>query len=470
MRLLHLSWPHLAIRLARARSLGVPVTGPVILGGRPWDDGLVLDANEPARALGVRRGIALGQAHRLAPEAVFVPPDPAADAAAIEAALDALATFSPGISGPSDAADAAFGTLEVQLDGLEALWGPEPVLTGRIRAALEPLLPGMPRAGIAGTRFVAGLAAATGPGPAAVPLVIVPPGGERPFLAPYPAATLTHDPEVRGRLARFGLATIGQVAALPRSALAARFGSEAGSRLHARANGLETDPFVPRRAPERLCLALSLPDPVDGLEAVRFVVRRLAGALAAQLDARGLAAGRARLALRLDPTFRPGHLPLPGASLPALVVEQRLPEPSADAEALERLLVARLERTPPDSPVVRVELELLDATPAAGHQLALFAPQANASARLAWQLARLAVRYGEERVGGVALADPEAPLAESRWTWHPLAADGTPASQARVPVVTGRPARPAHVAGARPGHVSGARPHDARMPVTTHPR
>jgi hypothetical protein len=425
MRLLHLAWPHLALRLARERDPGIPAVGPLILGGRPWDDGVVLDASPAALALGVRRGIPLGRAHRLAPEAVFLPPDPAADAAAVEAALDALAAFSPGVAGPTDPADRAFGSLEIHVDGLEALWGPEPVLVGKVRAALAPLLPGVPRAGIAGTRFAAALAAATGPGPSAVPAVLVPPGGDAAFLAPFPASALTRDPEVRGRLARFGLVTIGAVAALPRSALVARFGVEEGGRLHARANGSETDPFRPRRAPERLALALALDEPVVGLDALRFVLRRLAGALAAQLDARGEAAGRARLTATLDPTFAPGHrLPLPGADLPTAVVAQRLPEPTADPEALERLLVERLERKPPRAPVVRLELELLDVVPAAGHQLTLFVPQANAASRLAWQLARLAVRFGEGRVGRVALADPEAPLPETRWTWHPVSADG----------------------------------------------
>jgi protein ImuB len=427
MRLLHLSWPHLALRLARERDPAIPVAGPLILGGRPWDDGVVLDVSPAAVALGVRRGIPLGQAHRLAPEAVFIPPDPAADAAAVEAALDALAALSPGIAGPTDPADRAFGSLEVQVDGLEALWGPEPELVAKARAALAALLPGTPRAGIAGTRFAAAIAAATGPGPASVPAVLVPPGGDAAFLAPFPASALSRDPELRGRLARFGLATIGSVAALPRSALVARFGIVEGERIHARANGRETDPFRPRRAAERLVLGLALDEPVAGLDALRFVLRRLAGALAAQLDARGEAAGRARLVATLDPTFSPGRRPLPGEDLPTLVVVQRLPEPSADPEALERLLLERLEREPPAAPVARLELELLDVVPAGGHQLALFAPQANAASRLGWQLARLAVRFGEDRVGRVALADPEAPLPETRWTWHPVAADGTAA-------------------------------------------
>ena len=316
MRLLHLAWPHLALRLARQRDPTIPGSGPLILGGRPWDDGVVLDASPAAVALGVRRGIPLGQAHRLAPEAVFLPPDPAADAAAVEAALDALAGLSPGIAGPTDPADRAFGSLEVQVDGLEALWGPEPDLVGKARAALAPLLPGTPRAGIAGTRFAAALAAATGPGPSAVPAVLVPRGKDATFLATFPASALTRDLEVRGRLARFGLVTIGAVAALPRSALVARFGIEEGGRLHDRANGVETDPFRPRRAPERLALGLALDEPVAGLDALRFVLRRLAGALAAQLDARGEAAGRARLDGDARPDLRPRPPAAPGRRPP----------------------------------------------------------------------------------------------------------------------------------------------------------
>lgn len=425
MRLLHLAWPHLALRLARGRDPSIPAAGPLILGGRPWDDGVVLDASPEAAALGVRRGVPLGQAHRLAPEATFLLPDPAADAAAVEAALDALAAFSPGIAGSTDPADRAFGSLEVQVDGLEALWGVEPALVGKVRVALAPLLPGTPRAGIAGTRFAAALAAATGPGPSAVPAVLVPPGDDSRFLAPFPAGALTRDPEVRARLARFGLSTVGAVAALPRSALVARFGIEEGSRLHDRANGVETDPFRPRRAPERLALALALDEPVADLVALRFVLRRLATALGAQLDARGEAAGRTRLVATLDPTFAPGRLPLPEADLPTLEIAQRLPEPTADPEAIERLLLEWLEREPPPLPVARLELELADVVPAAGQQLALFTPQANAASRLGWQLARLAVRFGEGSVGRVTLADPEAPLPETRWRWHPVAADGT---------------------------------------------
>ncbi|HSN93127.1 MAG TPA: hypothetical protein VLS93_17995, partial [Anaeromyxobacteraceae bacterium] len=249
-----------------------------------------MDADPAARALGVRRGMPLGSAHRLAPEATFLDPEPEADREAIDGAFERLAAFSPAIAGTADPAAAAFGLLEAQVDGLAALWGPEPVLVERIAAALAPLLAGAPRSGIAGTRFAATVAAA-----AAEPggLVAVPVGEEAAFLAPLPAALLTSNADVRARLRRFGLRRIGQVAELAGSALIARFGEE-GARIGARARGEETEPFRPRLAPERLRLALPIDPPVGELEAVRFVLRRLATALAANLEARGLAVARGR--------------------------------------------------------------------------------------------------------------------------------------------------------------------------------
>lgn len=98
-------------------------------------------------------------------------------------------------------------------------------------------------------------------------------------------------------------------------------------------------------------------------------------------------------------------------------VSQRFPEPTAEAEAIERLVFARLERTPPRAPVARLELELGGVGPAAGQQLPMFVPQAARNARLGWQIARLALTFGEDRVRRVELADPQAPLPERRWAW-----------------------------------------------------
>ena len=421
--------PHLPLGLARARRSEPFPPGPLVLGGRPWDPGSVIDASPDARALGVRRGMPLASAHRLVPEATFLEPDLDADRATAEAVFEALGRSSPSLAGRVDPADAAFGQFELGIDGLGPLWGPEPALIERVSTALRAALPGepaapsaddpdplAPRAGIAGTQFAATIAAVHAR-PAAP--CIVPPGTEPAFLADFPSGLLTTDADVRARLTRFGLRRIGAVAELPRSALIARFGDE-GARLHARARGEETEPFRARHASERLALALPIEPAVEDLEPLRFVLHRLVAALAAQLTGRGLAADRAVLTLELDLAFALAGTP------GRLVVEQRFPEPTADATAVERLLFARLEREPPPAAVGRLDLELRGTTPAAGQQLPLFVPQAARTARLGWQLARLALTYGEDRVRRVTITDPEAPLPEDRWAWQAVGLDGKP--------------------------------------------
>jgi hypothetical protein len=173
---------------------------------------------------------------------------------------------------------------------------------------------------------------------------------------------------------------------------------------------------VPRRPIERLRADAELDPPVEQLESLRFVLHHLAGALCAQLAARGAGAARAILELELEGMGRSATL---GAAPPAttLRIEQVLPEPVALAELVERLLVARLETMTLTAPVTRLALELDGTAPQAGTQLGLFTPQSAAADRLAWQLAGLAIRFGPGRLWRVELRDPEAPLAEGRVAW-----------------------------------------------------
>ena len=163
----------------------------------------------------------------------------------------------------------------------------------------------------------------------------------RPRSSPrIPSGLLTPDPDVRARLTRFGLRRIGAVAEL-----AGRRSSPGSAR---RARGSTPGPAARSssrsgRAGPRSGSSWPCPSspPVEDLEPLRFVLHRLAAALTAQLDG-ARAGGRAGAApLDLDLAFALAGTP------GELDVEQRFPEPTADAEAIERLLFARLERTPP---------------------------------------------------------------------------------------------------------------------------
>jgi protein ImuB len=228
---------------------------------------------------------------------------------------------------------------------------------------------------------------------------------EAAFLAPYPVSLLPADPATQDRLRLFGLSRIGQLAALDRSAVVARFG-ETGGELHDLARGLDGRPLRPRRPVEHLRAEVELEPPVDSLEPLRFVLRHLCGALCEQLAARGAGAARAILEVHLERGGPARH-------------EQALPEPAAAPDLLERLLMARLEADPPSAPVERLVLELDGTASAAGQQLGLFTPQLARAARLDWQLAGMLLRFGPDRLLQARLLDPEAALATDRFDWIP---------------------------------------------------
>jgi hypothetical protein len=404
----------------------------------------------------------LGRAHPLAPEALFLVPDLAVYRAAAEAALEALSAFAPFVEGATDPADPGFGRFFLGIEGLGRLWGDEPVLVGRIAAALAQLLPGSPRAGIGGSRFTSRVAAVVAREhlPATdVAWHAVPPGGEEveaAFLAPLPVTLFPAEPATLERLRLFGLRRIGDLARLPRSAVVARFGGEGGF-LHDLANGRDGRPIVPYRPPERLRAHAELDPPVELLEPLRFVLHRLADLLCTQLEARGTGATSVRLELALEGRGEaapghggpaPGHgtsggnaagKPASGAAAPGHVVEQPLPGPTASPEAIERLLVSRLETAPPSRPVTLMTLELGGVRSVTGRQLGLFAPQTAREGRLDWQLADLAIRFGGDRILRASIPDPDARLPEERITWIAAASPvtGVPAG---VPVVARRPA------------------------------
>jgi hypothetical protein len=80
--------------------------------------------------------------------------------------------------------------------------------------------------------------------------------------------------------------------------------------------------------------------------------------------------------------------------------------------------MARLEAAPPSAAVERLAIELDGRAPEAGRQLTLFERQLAQAARLEWQLASLAIRFGEDRILRASSGDPEARLAEDRFGWQ----------------------------------------------------
>ncbi len=199
---------------------------PVIVGG-----GVVLAASYEAKAFGVRTAMSGGQARRLCPRAVVVPPRMEAYTAASRAVFAVFRATTPLVEGLS--IDEAF----LDVDGLR---GVPAEIAARLRREVAEEI-GLPiTVGVARTKFLAKVASGV-----AKPdgLLIVPPDGELDFLRPLPVRRLWGvGPATAAKLARYGVTTVGDVADMPEGTLTALLGPGAGRHLHALARNRDPRP------------------------------------------------------------------------------------------------------------------------------------------------------------------------------------------------------------------------------------
>ncbi|HEV3260461.1 MAG TPA: DNA polymerase IV, partial [Gemmataceae bacterium] len=93
-------------------------------------------------------------------------------------------------------------------------------------------------------------------------IVRVAAGGERNYLAPWPARVLPGvGPKVEGRLERLNVQRVGEVAAVPLPVLRGLFGAH-GRLLHDQAHGIDPRPVEPSRPPQRVSRRTSFDPPV----------------------------------------------------------------------------------------------------------------------------------------------------------------------------------------------------------------
>ncbi len=188
-----------------------------------------------------------------------------------------------------------------------------------------------------------------------------------------------------------GVATLGQLLALPREGLAQRCGQELIDELD-RALGRLPEPREFFAPPERFSAKLELPAQVSHAEALLFGARRLLVQLEGLLAARH-AGVRA---------FTLGLVHLGGATSDVRV---QLASTTRDAERLSQLLREKLAVLKLAQPVEAIALSAADFTPLAGRSGALFGKMSADRAAEAedWHrlVERLQARLGRDAVHGV---------------------------------------------------------------------
>jgi protein ImuB len=284
--------------------------------------------------------------------------------------------------------DAGAGRLYLDASGLEGLFGDEPRLAARLRAAAASASVEI-RVGIAESRIAALAAARLGPG-----VLVVAPGGDAAYLAPAPLSLLDLPEETATRLSRWGLRTLGELAALPTAGLFERLGGD-GVRLQRLARGEDPRPLVSWRPVPLFEESAACEWGLETLEPVVERLRELAARVCARLGAAGLAADSFEWTCRLGD----GRVH-EGALTPAV--------PITDAGSVGGLLRLALEARPPRGVV---EALTFRARPVrlAPTQESLTDRSRPAPRQLTATLNRLVALVGADAIGAPALLDTHRP-------------------------------------------------------------
>lgn len=199
---------------------------------------VVCAASYEARKFGVRSAMPVTQATRLCPQAIFIPPDFSRYKAASRQIQTIFARYTNMIEPLS--LDEAYLDVTSNKQGMRTATE----VAKSIRAAIRAELSLAASAGVASNKFLAKIASdwrkPNG-------LFVIRPQQAATFLAPLPVSLLPGVGKVMAnRLATIGIATVGDLRALPMPALECRFG-QWGRRLHELSLGIDERPVVAQR-------------------------------------------------------------------------------------------------------------------------------------------------------------------------------------------------------------------------------
>ena len=199
------------------------------------------------------------------------------------------------------------------------------------------------------------------------------------------------DPEVPLALwRRWGLATLGALAALPAADLFERLGA-AGLGWHAMARGLDARPLVPTAEPQPFEATCAFEWPIEAIEPLSFALGRVIDPLCARLDRDGLGTVTLQTTLRL-------------VTRELYVRRLGLPMPMRDPRVLRTLIVLDLESHPPPA---GIDVLTVTFEPVAGRivQPSLLARAHPRPETIATLTARLRAVMGDGRVGSPVALD-----------------------------------------------------------------
>ena len=371
---------------------------PVVVVDRDKPQGVILQANEQARAAGVRTGMrysaGLSLAHTL--HAGEVPP--ADIERGVAAIAERLHRFSPDVEPCGDEP----GVFWLNASGLSRLhaslarWGRDIVASLQVCGFRVVVAVGFTRFG---TQAIARTLACDEP-----VAVIRDTTGERELAVRVPLGRLGIAPALRDRLHKLGVRTVGAFLDLPSEGVRRRFGPEA-QRLHRLAAGELWAPLQPVRIPGPLVAHHDLDEPETDTVRLLFHIKRLLDRVLAATAARHEALAELTLHLRLDRADAQDERIRPAA-------------PTLDVVQLMNLVRLRLEAPALEAGVIAVRVTGRSMRVAAVQQGLFVERPSRDRAAAERALARVRAEFGDGAVVRARLV--EAHLPEARFAWEPI--------------------------------------------------
>src|SRR5262245_8656567 len=374
--------PHFAAAAAERAEPGLRERPLAIVTGAPPAT-RVVEANAAAREHGVAPAMPEGEARTRCPILALRPATPELVDSSTRPLFQACLGVSPRIG------EVGAGIVHVEIDGLESLFGSDAAIAHRLARLASPVgLP--PPFGVPDRRVAARVA----PRQASARGTVVPPGRDQQSLAPAPLHALELSDDILATLARWGLTTLGELAALPRTGLGDRLGA-AVLRAHDLARGRDLTPFRPYTAPPFWEEALGLDWEIDALPALAVALDMVLGRLTARLSAARLAADT--LSLRLGLASGGEHAQLVPLAYP-------LCEPGP----MLALLRLSLEAHPPPASTTRIAVSA-SAVALRPAPRELWEPAGPAPRDLEAVLSRLVALATPQNVGSPVITDSHRP-------------------------------------------------------------
>lgn len=233
-----------------------------------------------SQAVDVRPGMARREAEAVCPNVITYAQDGGAEATAFEPVARAIEAVVPRVEIVHP------GLVFVPIGGAVRFYGGEEALAERIQEAVDEVAGPGAAIAIAQGPFAAKQAACLTDGR---PYIVT---NEAEFLAALDVAAIGSE-ELASTLRWLGITTLGELSALPRAAVASRFGT-LGLTAHRYASG-EDSPPQPREVPSDHGVTNVFEDPLVNLEQAGFAARSLANQLMEKLRSDGVAPHRVEI-------------------------------------------------------------------------------------------------------------------------------------------------------------------------------